>query len=188
MSRGVKIILMGVDNSGKTTLARNLREVLGNKGVNFDYLPPLGKAPLEKQIEYIDKVLFDDRNVIMDRLPIIEEEVVGRILRGESNFDKVNKDKIFGYYQNVDMIIFCNPSMEVITNWGSRPQMDGVKENAEKLQIGYEELFFILMNEMVGMPVEFSDYDWRSDVTGRRCHGIVETILELLEEKKEDVK
>lgn len=185
MGRGRKIVLMGVDNSGKTTLARNLKEVLNNKGFDFSYMPPLGVAPLERQEEYLGMVLFDEKNVIIDRLPVIEEEVAGRIFRNTSNFDKVNKDKIFGYYQNVDMIIFCNPSLEVITNWGTRPQMDGVKENAEKLQKGYEELFFKLIMEMAGMDISFWEYDWRSDVTGRRCHEIVESIVELLEEKEE---
>lgn len=185
MSRGIKVVLMGVDNSGKTTLAKNLIEALITRGFDFNYMPPLGKAPLKEQLEHLSSILFNEKNLIIDRLPMIEEEVVGRLLRNSSNFDKVNKDKIFEYYQNVDMIIFCNPSLEVITNWGDRPQMDGVKENAEKLQTGYEDFFFNLVYEMVEMPIEFRDYDWRSDITGRRCHEIVESIVELLEEKKE---
>ena len=183
MSKGIKIVLMGVDNSGKTTLARNLREVLINKGFSFDYSPPLGKAPLERQTEYLDKILFDSRNVIMDRFPIIEEEVVGRILRGGSNFDKVNKERIFNYYNSIDMIIFCNPPMDVITNWGTRPQMAGVKENVDKLQARYEDLFFDLLYETIEMPVVFFEYDWKNDIVGKRCHEILESIVEMLEEK-----
>lgn len=184
MRRGLKIVLMGVDNSGKTTLARNLNEVLNSKGFAFCYMPPLGVAPLEMQIEYLDKILFNEKSLIIDRLPVIEEEVAGRIFRNVSNFDKVNKEKVFDYYKNVDVVIFCNPSIEVVTNWGSRPQMDGVKENAEKLQDGYEDLFYKLILETMGMGITFHEYDWGSDVTGRRFHEIVESILELLEEKE----
>lgn len=175
---------MGVDNSGKTTLARNIKEALNNQGVEFGYMSPLGAAPLERQIEHLDSVLFSDDNLVIDRLPIIEEEVVGRVLRGVSNFDKINKDKLFQYYQNIDMIIFCNPSMEVVMNWGTRPQMDGVKENAQKLQDAYNKLFFKLVEESIGMPTLFCKYDWKKDVTGRRCHIIVESILRLLKEKE----
>lgn len=184
MSRGIKIVLMGVDNSGKTTLAKNLIEVLNGRGFNFNYMPPLGKAPLEPQISHLSSTLYSEKNLIIDRLPVIEEEVVGRILRGKSNFDKINKDKIFEYYRNIDMIIFCNPSLEVITDWGDRPQMDGVKENAIKLQEAYEDLFFKLIIETDGMDLIFADYDWGSDVTGRRCHEIIRVIEELLEGKK----
>ena len=175
---------MGVDNSGKTTLARNLIEVLNDKGFNFNYMPPLGKAPLEIQVEHSNSTLFSNKDLIIDRLPVIEEEVIGRILRGKNNFDKINKDKIFEYYNNIDMIIFCNPPLEVITDWGDRAQMDGVKENAAELQAAYEELFFKLIFETKGMKMLFADYDWRSDVTGRRLRGIIKLIEEMLEDKK----
>ena len=187
MSRGIKIVLMGVDNSGKTTLARNLKETMAEKGYEFSYMPPLGPAPLDKQEEYLDAVLFDEKNVIIDRLPIIEEEVAGRIFRGQNNFDKVNKEKVFGYFQNVDMFIFCNPSLKVITDWGNRPQMNGVKENVAELKSGYANLFAALWAELDGMDVCFHVYDWREDVTGRRFHRIVNSVEGLIKEREAEV-
>ena len=185
MARGIKVVLMGVDNSGKTTLAKNLVETLNSKGLDFGYILPLGKAPLEAQEKHLQDILFSERNLIIDRLPVIEEEVVGRTLRGGSNFDKINKAKLFEYYKNVDMFIFCNPSMEAITNWGSRPQMDGIKENAKRLQTLYKMFFFKLIKETDGMGITFYSYNWEEDLIGRDCHDIVESIVELRKQEVE---
>lgn len=184
MERGIKVVLMGVDNSGKTTLSKNLIEALGLEGYDFKYVPPLGKAPLEKQLNRLDKILFNGDNLIIDRLPLIEEEVVGRVIRNRSNFDKVNKAKIFEYYKNIDVIIWCNPPLGVVTNWGDRFQMEGIKDNVEQLYYGYEELFFNLMYEAFDMPIVFNSYNWKEDITGRRFCNILESIVESIKEKK----
>ena len=144
-----KIVLFGTDNSGKTTLGESLaKELAGN------YLPPLGPASLDVQLNYLNENLKNPGVWVFDRFPVIEESVCGNVFRGKSNFEDI-------YYEHflncVDLFVFCNPGLEVILNWGEREQMNGVKENIISLYAGYSEWFKRLKE--TGRKV--MEYNWR---------------------------
>lgn len=144
-----KIVLFGTDNSGKTTLGNKLAD-----SIMADYLPPLGPAEMEKQLEFMNKHLCSTGSTIFDRFPIIEENVCGNIFRGKSNFDKFPSAS---YLKKVDVFIFCNPGLEAILDWGEREQMKGVKENIIRMYAAYSGWFKILKDK--GYTVV--EYNWK---------------------------
>ena len=142
MSKPYIVSIIGCDNAGKSTFARAIVEELKERGYTATYLPPLGKAPLEKQIEYLDEVKrMPEQVIVMDRFPVIEEEVCGRTLRFQSNFDMISEDERESYLAMINTLILCDPGLKVIQKWGDRKQMDGIKENIRKLHKGYRDFY-----------------------------------------------
>lgn len=153
-----KIVVFGCDNSGKTTLATTLAEKINGEVVRS--LGP-GKTYGE-QMEFMRKNLFDiDKNLVFDRFPYIEEETTGVVIRGKSNFRKavVDPDVVNSFLKKVDLFILCFPGIDSIVNWGEREQMDGVKENAEKLVTAYNLMFDKLSKAGYNVIV----YNWHTD-------------------------
>ena len=144
-----KIVLFGTDNSGKTTLGKSLAKDLA--GI---YLPPLGPACLNDQLDYLEKNLEKSGVLIFDRFPVIEEEVCGNVFRGKSNFENIPID----YFLNsIDLFVFCNPGLESILNWGEREQMSGVKKNIISLYAGYSEWF----KKLKEAGEKVIEYNWK---------------------------
>ena len=137
---GTKIVLIGTDNSGKSTLAKNLSSLWGEYKGGLEIVNPLGPKPLSEQLNHMNNCLLQAGNKVIDRLPLFEEEVCGPIFRKESSFKYVPTCYKALYLSQIDYVIFCDPGMEAITNWGSRKQMSGVKENIDKLYQGYQSL------------------------------------------------
>ena len=144
-----KIVLFGTDNSGKTTLGKALA-----KELDGTYFFPLGPAPLQTQINFLDENLNKPGMLIFDRFPVIEEDVCGNVFRNENNFEHVPHDH---YLDSVDLFVFCNPGIEAILNWGEREQMKGTKEKIIFLYAGYANWFKRLKEE--GRNVV--EYNWR---------------------------
>ena len=134
-TKPIKVVIFGPDNSGKTTLAKKLTE----DGV-FLYSHSPGPIPIEGMCKYIEHYLDNVRNVVFDRFPVVEEMVCGKILRGTDKFDSF-REEANSFLNRIDLFIFCNPGIEAITNWGTREQMEGIKENILNLHQGYCELF-----------------------------------------------
>lgn len=153
--RPVKIVIFGPDNAGKTTLAKTLEEEMWMDDFHYSHSP--GPVSVEKMCEYIVDNLASDQNVIFDRFPVIEEMVCGNVLRGVDKFDQYRK-KANDFLNKIDLFIFCNPGTKAITNWGTREQMDGVKENIDKLFQKYCELFQDLTEEGRNAMM----YDWHN--------------------------
>lgn len=121
------IVVFGFDNAGKSTLAAKLADELSGKAIHS-----LGPVPIEKMKEFMETELVNHSEPkIFDRFPILEEYIYGKVLRGENRFndEEYNKDIL----SKVDLFIYCNPGVFTMLNWGSREQMDGVKENAVEL-------------------------------------------------------
>ena len=155
----MKIIVVGMDNSGKTTLCDDLTYKL--KAVHVE---PMGPGKSRKMM--LDNILLymeRDDNVIFERFSIFEELVYGRVLRGESKFtfDDIN---LIRKYKPI--IIYCRPSNEVIFNFGKRPQMKGVKEEKEKLLKAWDELIF---DSLSGFKI--IKYDYTRDKLGNLLPG-----------------
>lgn len=168
------IIIFGCDNSGKTTLAKSLETALSNKGYNVEYKHSLGpNVTKDEQMEFMTSNLEKDCITIFDRFPFIEEGVCGKILRnksvyetGDFEYDKAVEENLL---KNVDLFIMCYPGIFSVTNWGSREQMYGVKENIVSLVRGYNMLAINLKN----LGYNIIEYNYKMD----SVESVLENIL-----------
>lgn len=145
-----KIVIFGPDNSGKTTLANDLCNTF-----EFEYSHSPGPVSVEEMKTYIEQSLGNEKNLIFDRFPPIEEKTCGTVLRGINKFQGMEKE-VLGYFFNVDLFIYCNPDMNVIQDWKEREQMEGIKENIEGLRKAYDDL----ANELSEYGLPYICYDW----------------------------
>lgn len=138
-----KIIIIGMDNTGKTTLAETLSKELKLKLIK-------STGPKVTKIDMISNMLENlesSEDLIFERYNLFEEIIYGNILRGESKFSL--KDYI--YKQTIlhkPLIIYCRPSKEKIFNFGSREQMEGVIEEKEKLLEAWDELYLQIQEDI----------------------------------------
>lgn len=155
----MKIIVVGMDNTGKTTLCKSLANKLG-----FTHVDPMG--PGKSREEMLDNIMYylnKSNGVIFERFSIFEELVYGKTLRGVSKFN----------YQDIEMIkrynlviIYCRPSNEVICNFGDREQMEGVIEKKEALIKAWDNLIY---DTLEGFKI--IKYDWTKDKLGNLLPG-----------------
>lgn len=160
-----KIVVFGPDNSGKTTLSKQISSVL-----DFEYSHSPGPVPIEKMLEYMEENLNKKENVVFDRFPIIEEKTCGKVLRGFNKFDPVGEEEVSRFLSKIDLFIYCNPKAEIIKNWQEREQMEGVKENIISLIYAYDKLNF----ELIKSNYPVIRYDW---TTGEDIIKKIEGIL-----------
>lgn len=154
-----KIVLFGVDNSGKTTLAKQLGYLYdANFGKTFVTIP-LGPANLDEQINFMKTHLNSNVHTIFDRFPILEEMVCGNVLRGFSNFDALSDEQCDMYFDRINCFILCYPGILKVTEWGERDQMQGVKENVLMLINTYNALAFSLLQNGKNLI----EYDYTRD-------------------------
>ena len=145
-----KIIVLGMDNTGKTTLV----EQLSNE-FNCDHIKSLGPGYTKEEMkeEMLRKLNIEDL-VVLERFSIFEELVYGPILRGVSKFDKNDIEEIREYNP---IIIYCRPSDETIFNFGDREQMEGVIEEREKLVRAWDKLILELK---LNYQFDILTYNW----------------------------
>lgn len=131
----MNIIILGMDNSGKSTLCKILSYELKFNQKRFVDL----NLPKEKMIENIKKYLKKD-NIIFDRFSFFDEIVYGEILRNNPLFSF--KDEIYQeIIKSSPIIIYCRPDISLILNWKDREQMEGVIEKSLKLIEKYDDVF-----------------------------------------------
>ena len=122
----MKIIVLGMDNTGKTTLCRQL-----SKELRMIHLVSDGPKITEEEMRYNLNTLLSIDEFLQERCCFFEEMVYGKILRNHSNFSFREKD-IIKKLQDV-IIVYCRPHKKVIENWGEREQMTGVITKADEL-------------------------------------------------------
>jgi len=151
-----KIIVLGMDNTGKTTLVEQLADEY-----SCNHIKSLGPGYTKEEMreEMLRKLNIEDL-VILERFSIFEELVYGPILRGVSKFDKEDIEEIRKYDP---IIIYCRPRNEVIFNFGDREQMKGVIEEKEKLVEAWDQLIADLK---INYDFTIIPYDW----TSKRAH------------------
>lgn len=155
----MKIIVVGMDNTGKTTLCDDLEYKL-----KVFRVKPLGPGYNREQM--LDNILYNMNkytDVVFERFSIFEELVYGKVLRGESKFTFEDINLIRKYKP---IIVYCRPSNEVIFNFGDRQQMKGVIEQKEKLLKAWDKLIF---DSLEGFKV--IKYDWTKDKLGKLLPG-----------------
>lgn len=128
----MKIIVIGMDNTGKTTLCDKLSEELNMKhiksegpGISFDTMKRL-----------IRERLFSQENLILERFSFFEEMIYGPVLRQGSRFKFTDIEYTYLKAEN-PVIIYCKPSRFKI---GDKEEMAGVIENADNLNKRWRKL------------------------------------------------
>lgn len=156
------LILTGMDNSGKTTLAEHLSQEFGRPVVKS--IGPQATAH-EKDVWFLDQMIrekvFPD-SVIFDRFLPFEEMVYGNVLRGGSQYTLGD----FYMKQLKELsptIIYTRPDSGTIFNFGERDQMAGVIEQKEKLLRAWDDLMWSLMAR--GWDVRIHDYTVNQEVS-----------------------
>lgn len=160
-----KIIVLGMDNTGKTTLCRDLSKLLGYK-----HMTSLGpKATYMEMTEFIeDNLIESEESIVFERFCLFEEMVYGEILRGASKFDwgGLYFNKLM---QANPLIIYCRPSRDRIFSFGLRDQMEGVIEKRERLLATFDDLYFKLQGERVFTTV----YDFEASTAEELANRIL---------------
>lgn len=151
------IILYGCDNSGKTTAANDIVEILKEDNLKCEMLHSLGPVSTREMLNFMLDHIKDDDSLdvrVFDRFPCIEEFVYGPIIRGNNGLE-LYRDTCLYALSHIDLFIHCKPSLDVVENWGEREQMDGVKSNAEKIYAAYDHI-----PEMFNIQDRVITYDW----------------------------
>jgi len=145
----MKIIVVGMDNTGKTTLVNQLADYYGCESIKS-----LGPGySRQEMIDEIKRKLDLPGKKILERFSIIEECVYGNVLRNDPKFTIDDMDWIRDYDF---VIVYCRPEDEVIYNFGDREQMVGVIEEKDKLVRAFDDLMINLSQRgFVVIP-----YDW----------------------------
>ena len=145
-----KIIVIGMDNTGKTTLVNQLKEKL-----NCESIKSLGPGyTREQMLEKVYQDLEKEELVVLERFPIIEEMVYGNVLRNRSEFEIQDMIDIKKYNP---FIIYCRPKEETIFNFGTREQMKGVIEEKNELLLTFDWLIYLLSRK--GFDIKLYDYE-----------------------------
>lgn len=155
------IIVEGLDNTGKTTLVKELVNRLGIPSM----IRVRPKAETEFRIDLL-RVLTDGP-WIMDRHPIISEMVYGPILRGGMVIEEDNLNALATLIDQSPMFIYCRPPDSVILNFGEREQMDGVIDQAQILLARYD---FVMQFIRSRLPDRVIFYDYQSMNDTRKAH------------------
>jgi len=129
----MKIIIIGMDNTGKTTLSHDLQRSFGfpiyknHKGENTTYKEWFKSIP--------------HYSAILERFYPIEEYVYGYILRGTyADFNSIiNAIDAIKQHEKL-LIIYTRPSYKVIKDWKGREQKEGVIANCSKLTNKFDKL------------------------------------------------
>ena len=144
-----KIIVVGMDNTGKTTLVNQLSDFY-----KCESIKSLGPGyTRQEMIDEVKRKLELPYRAILERFSILEELVYGNVLRNHSKFRIDDMDWL---RDNDFVIVYCRPEDEVIYNFGDREQMEGVIEQREKLVKYWDELVV----ELARRGFVIIPYDW----------------------------
>ncbi len=128
-------VVEGMDNTGKTTLVQRLAEEL-----NLCRVSTYCKPKLQEHIwDYDAWLRCCPQPLIMDRHPYVSELVYGSVLNRAPLVTEAQTRK--WAESRIAKIIYCRPPNENVLNFGDRPQMGGVVQNAVKLLTMYDMLF-----------------------------------------------
>lgn len=156
----IKIVVFGCDNTGKTTLCNDLKDLI-EPYYDVEIAKSIGaNKSVEQYVEFMKSNIEKEKAIIFDRFPIIEEATCGKVLRDNNIFEKWQKEDVIGILKSIDVYIMCYPGLFNTLNWGEREQMDGVKLNAIKLINAYNEMAFALKE--MGLNVYEYNYKYHN--------------------------
>ena len=127
------IIVEGIDNSGKSTLILQLQETFRIPAIRSGMRPTSQKDITH----YHNWCAASPTPLILDRHPVISDQVYGLILRGYSP----SNPSLAQLLRQDHFLVFCHPSFKVVSqSIHERDQMDGVEEQLHSLYIAYRDL------------------------------------------------
>ena len=145
-----KIVIIGMDNTGKTTLVNDMKNILNIESIKS----PGPNFTKEEMYEEIITDLSKEELVILERFAIVEEMIYGEILRNAPKFNFEDLMQIKEEYNPI--FIYCRPKKENVFNFGDREQMEGVIEQSKKLLEGFDNLY----NKMIQNEFDIFRYDY----------------------------
>lgn len=187
------IIIMGMDNTGKTTLQERLNKGIKDYFKNLESVASQDKAGLLKEIKgmdiasikspgplgrkemhtwcYTQMIRFDNphnRIEIYDRFGAIDEQIYAPIVRNNHQLDHVKH--LMNMMADLPLaarpfFIYSRPHKDKILGFeDGREQMEGVMENGEQLLKAYDELYFRMASSGLYHTVLYS-YEAGHDIS-----------------------
>ena len=148
------IIVLGMDNTGKTTLCKELGKLNA-----VSVVKSCGPIDRDLQVDWVIEQIerAKQEQVVYDRFCIFEEIVYGEVLRKQSNF-RLGNPIVSMLKGSKPLIVYCRPPSEVIFNsLPEREQMKGVEEQKNALLCAYDNLYFQLQGQ--GWNILSFDYN-----------------------------
>ena len=145
-----KIVIIGMDNTGKTTLVNDMKNILNIESIKS----PGPNFTKEEMYEKIITDLSKEEVVILERFAIVEEMIYGEIIRHNSKFNFEDLMQIKEQYNPI--FIYCRPKKENVLDFGDREQMEGVIEQSKKLLEAFDNLY----NRMIQNEFDIFRYDY----------------------------
>lgn len=155
------VIVEGCDNAGKTTLVQRLSDELKLLTVLNRRRP----RSLQQSWDYLTRIMpaMAYLPTVVDRFMAVSEPIYGPICRGERLYSLADIVHQFKFVtkslgDHPPLLVYCRPSNERILNFGDRPQMAGVIQNAQALIEAYDGQIGWL-RDTVPLPVVRYDFD-----------------------------
>lgn len=154
-----RIVIEGMDGSGKTTLVKELTDFLGDNG---DFVPGYNRQPEPKS--EMDQWWMEQlarhpvgKVVVHDRF-FYPELIYGPILRGYVKGSSSTLNYVREFLRAYALLIYCRPPTEVLKKGVEVEfQMEGVKNMFNDLLIAYDKL---MIEEAPSYNGRFLIYDW----------------------------
>lgn len=154
------VIIEGPDNSGKSTLIKNIVRSLAPMPIKVNHSggPPHSEGEVKKRMDDILKLGEKEPFLLQDRVSCISDIVYGTTLRDGSVFTKT--DHLTRLMKSGPIIIYCRPpTMILLKGIANRPvkkhktpeHVQAVVENQRRLASVYDELMD---------NIQHINYDW----------------------------
>lgn len=153
------IVVEGVDNSGKTTIALKLVKRLKGIYLKTEFIPPERESLAQYATIIEAATYYGNGIVISDRHAAVSDPIYGPIVRG---WTKLEWDEVLVQIANVEAFVYCRPSDDVIMRTiSTREQMAGVVKNTHALIQAYDAFF----GELESRTARVWRYDYTKDDT-----------------------
>jgi len=133
------IVIEGVDNAGKTTLAQRLAKDLKGIYLKSELIPLPDERSLERYVRLTTMAsLFAP--VVSDRHPAISDYIYAHVLR--EGHTPVRREMVEAFvYPTLNVIWCCPPQQTIRKSIVHTPQMNGVIQNIAALIRAYDAFF-----------------------------------------------
>ena len=147
------IIIEGPDNSGKSTLAKNLSIALK---IKIWHSPgPNTKEQLYDSMDFV----MEQEELILDRVPCISEQIYGPVLRGKNLLQ--DTDLLEKLIEEKDPIfIYCRPSTDIIVSKRMQFRPEETEDHKRKVIEEIYTLITVYDTCMQGVPHILYNLPW----------------------------